>query len=438
MAESAGGSGIRPDQSTGSADVNPPSRAKPRSAGKLGRPFFNVWTAFALASTGDGFAYGAVPLLAVVVDPRPLAVSAVIAADRLPWLLVALPAGSFSDRFERSRVMAYSNLFRAVTFLLLGLLVVTSTVDLGWLIAVVLGNAAGRAIYYSALQAIVPDIVPTTSLDTANGVLTGTEAACEHLGGPIVGSFTFAITRAIPFFGDVAALGLSSLPLGRFRSREQAVVLPAVGSAWDGVRRLFADRRLRLLLYLVAGLSGLQGLVSGILVLVATRDWGVGASAYGVFVAAGAAGNLPGALLADRIVARLGSVVSLLLSAGLAGLGYLLMAVSHNWLPAGAGFALTGFAVGVGTVVSITLRQRLAPAELMGRIGAAWRGIVWGAAPVGSLLAGAIALFGGLRMPLLVAGGAQVALALLLAGPLLNVLGSSSGRPGDPAQDVVV
>ena len=60
-----------------------------------------LWAGFTLASSGDGMLTGAVPLLAVVVNPHPLAVSSVVAADRLPWLLLALPAGAFADKFSR-------------------------------------------------------------------------------------------------------------------------------------------------------------------------------------------------------------------------------------------------------------------------------------------------------------------------------------------------
>lgn len=419
MNSSGAGSGDElPLVSPKAGDESVAAAARPR----LGRRFSRLWGTFFVASAGDGFAYGAVPLLAVFVNPHPLAVAAVVAADRVPWLLAALPAGSFSDRYDRGIVMAVSNAMRALAFGALAVLVLTRTIDLGLLIAVVLVNGGGRAVYYSAVQAAVPDIVPVAGLDRANGFLTGTEAGAEHLGGPIVGSATFAVARSIPFFGDLIALALASIPVGRLHP-PVAKSAQLRGSVTEGVRRLFADRRLRLLLGLVAGLAGLQGLVSGILVLVARHDWGVSAGFYGVFVAAGAAGNLPGALLADKIVTRLGSVFSLILAAGVAGIGYLLMALSHTWLPAGLAFALTGFAVGTGTVVSITLRQRLAPPELMGRIGAAWRGIVWGAAPVGSLVAGGLAVLGGLRLPLIVAGAAQIALALLLAPPLLSVLG---------------
>ncbi|HET9092898.1 MAG TPA: MFS transporter [Acidimicrobiales bacterium] len=390
---------------------------------RLGYRFANLWAGFSLASAGDGFAYGAVPLLALVVDPRPLAVSAVVAADGLPWLLVALPAGAFADRFPRHRVMSLANLFRALVAVMLGALVVTRSLDLVILLVAVLANAAGRAVYYSALQATVPDLVGTDALNRANGRLSGTEAAAEHLGGPVVGTAVFAIARAVPFFGEGAVFGLSTLPLLGARARSSTPPR-ARGGLLEGVKLLARDRRLRVLMTLVAGLAGLQGVVAGVLVLVATRDWGVHESAYGLFVATAAIGNLPGALLADRIALWFGSVRALLGAAFVAGICYLVMASAHSWLLAGVAFAVAGFAIGVGIVVSNTLRQRLAPPELMGRVGAAWRGIAWGAAPLGSLLGGGIALVGALRLPLIVAGIAQCALALVLAPMLMRALGA--------------
>jgi hypothetical protein len=55
----------------------------------------------------------------------------------------------------------------------------------------------------------------------------------------------------------------------------------------------------------------------------------------------------------------------------------------------------------------------------MGRVGGAWRGLVWGAAPVGALAAGSLAAIWGLRLPLVLAGVLQCAVAVLLARPLL-------------------
>jgi MFS family permease len=393
--------------------------------------FWYLWSTFALASTGDGFAYGAVPLLAVAVDPRPFAVSAVVAADSLPWLLAALPAGAFSDRYERGRLMAAVNIARGIVLAVMAVVVGLGDMHVGLLIAFVLANGTARTVYYSASQAAVPELVAADAIGRANGVLTGTEAATEHLAGPILGALAFVARRALPFVADASAVGISGLALLGLRTERPDAAL-AKGSVWDGARLLFRDRRLRVLVTLIAALSGLQGLVAGVLVLVATRDWGVHASLYGVFLAAGAVGNVPGALLASRIVARVGSSATLLSAAVVSGIAYVVMGVAHSWLLAGSAFVLVGFAVAAGSVVAVSLRQRLTPNEVMGRVGSAWRGIVWGAAPVGALLAGGFALLGGLRLPLLLAGSAQCVVAVLLARPLLQHIGRTGGVASEP------
>jgi MFS family permease len=172
----------------------------------------------------------------------------------------------------------------------------------------------------------------------------------------------------------------------------------------------------------VATLAGLQGMEMGILVLLATTEWGVREGAYGVLLAAGAAGALLGSLWANRLVRGFGSAPTLIGTALVSGVGYLVMAAAQNWELAGPAYAFVGFAVGVGSVVAISLRQRLTPERMMGRVGGAWRGLVWGAAPVGALAAGAVAAIGGLRLPLVLAGVLQCAVGAILARPLLHSL----------------
>jgi len=397
---------------------------------------------FALASSGDGFAYGAVPLLAVVVNPHPLAVSSVVAADSLPWLLLALPAGAFADRFERGPVIALANLLRAVAILAAAVLVATDRMTLPLLIVIVLINAGARATYYSSVQAMVPELVKNDALERANGVLTGTEAGTEYLAGPVVGSSLFAMSQSVPFVADAVALIASCLPFVRFRSKASAPAETS-NSVWEGVRLLFADRRLRVLVMMVAALALFQGMEGGVLVLLATTEWGVREGAYGLFLAATAVGNILGSALADSQVRRFGSARTLIGAAVVSGVGYLLMASAHSWVLAAPAFALVGVAVSVITVVAISLRQRLTPNHLMGRVGSAWRGLVWGAAPVGALVAGSVATLGGLRLPLVLAGVLQCVVALVFARPLLrstrnDTPKADSGRDGADAVRVSV
>jgi MFS family permease len=365
-----------------------------------------------------------VPLLALFVDPHPFPVACVAAADTFPWLVLALPAGAVADRFERGRVMAMTNVGRALVLVALALLVGYHRIDLLWLIVLVFVNGGGRAIYYSASQATVPELVGPHAFTRANGILSGTEAAAEHLGGPILGTLAFAAVRALPFFADAAAVGTAGLSLLGFRT-ERLKPGPAHSSILDGLRQLMRDRSLRLLVTLLAALAGLQGLVMGVLVIIATVDWGVTKSLYGLFLAAGAMGNVPGALLADRVATRFGNVRALIACALVSGLAYLVMASAGGWLVAGAAFAVVSFAVYAGSVVANSLRQRLTPRDLMGRVGSAWRGIVWGAFPIGSLIGGSLAALGGLRLPLLIAGAAQCVVAIVLARPLSRSLAAS-------------
>jgi MFS family permease len=376
-----------------------------------------------VSSLGDGFGYGAVPLLALFVDPHPIAVAAVAAADTFPWLVLALPAGALADRYERGRVMAVTNMGRALVLVTLALLVASHHINVPLLIALVFINGGARAVYYAGSQATVPELVEPGSFPHANGILSSTDAATEHLAGPILGTLAFAVTKALPFVADAIAVGVAGLSLLGFRTQRPETE-PEHGSIFDGVRQLIKDRSLRLLVSLLAALASLQGLVMGVLVIIATVDWGVSKSLYGVFLAAGAAGNVPGALLAGRIANRIGNTPTLIASALVSGLAYLVMATARGWLLAGVAFGVVSFAVYAGGVVAISLRQRLSPQDLMGRVGSAWRGVVWGAFPIGSLIGGALAVHG-LRLPLIIAGVAQCVVAIALAGPLTRSLAAS-------------
>ena len=287
--------------------------AVPRHRRRLGRTFTRLWVGFTLASSGDGLLYGAVPLLAVVVNPHPFAVSAVIAADNLPWLLMALPAGHVADQFERGRVTVIANTLRAAAMLAGVALITTDRISLAILLALVLVNASGRAIYYSSFQAMVPGVIDSRDLEQANGVLTGTEASTEALAGPIAGTTLFAVAKSLPFVADAFVLLASCIPFARFHSKAPPEERSDSSSSMlEGMRLLLADRRLRILLLMVASLSALQGMEGGVLVLLATTEWGVRQGVYGLFLATGALGAIVGSFVADSIVRRLGGARALI------------------------------------------------------------------------------------------------------------------------------
>src|SRR5439155_22159323 len=86
-----------------------------------------------------------------------------------------------------------------------------------------------------------------------------------------------------------------------------------------------------------------------------------------------------------------------------------------------------GFTVTMWNVVTVSLRQQVVPAHLLGRVNSVYRMLGWGLMPAGALAGGFVAHAAGLRAPYLVAG-LLCGLSLLAAIPLL--LASRQLQPG--------
>jgi len=63
-------------------------------------------------------------------------------------------------------------------------------------------------------------------------------------------------------------------------------------------------------------------------------------------------------------------------------------------------------------VVTVSLRQRITPDRLLGRMNASRRFVIWGVIPLGQLASGGLAVWIGLR-PTLFVGAAGISLAFL-------------------------
>jgi hypothetical protein len=88
-------------------------------------------------------------------------------------------------------------------------------------------------------------------------------------------------------------------------------------------------------------------------------------------------------------------------------------ATTANPLLVGASMAAGGVAVVLWNVVTVSLRQRITPDRLLGRLNAGYRLVGWGSMPLGALLGGVAAEVLGLRAAFALAAAAEVA---LLAG----------------------
>lgn len=164
----------------------------------LGRYHAALWTAGAAASLGDGIGVVAGPWPVSLLTRDPLAI-ALVAALRLPRLVMPLPAGAPTDRLDRRRLVFVTDGFRAAALPGLGLAVHLSGVPAGaaegfpdgllyWVLvagAVAVGSA--EVLRDDSARTPMPALVPPERLETANGRLRSVEIAAKTLAGPPLG-----------------------------------------------------------------------------------------------------------------------------------------------------------------------------------------------------------------------------------------------------------
>ena len=138
---------------------------------------------------------------------------------------------------------------------------------------------------------------------------------------------------------------------------------------------------------------------------------GLSKPAFGLLLSTVAAGSLVGSLIAERVEQRLGRARSLTLSI----LGNALLvgspALTANPFLVGAAFLIGGITNAIWNVVTVSLRQRITPDRLLGRLNSGYRLVAWGTRPLGAVAGGLLAQAFGLRAVFIIM--APLALALV-------------------------
>ena len=395
----------------------------------LGPAYWRVWWANTGSGVGDGVVTTALPLLAVTITRNPVLVALVSAAFYLPWLLLSLPAGAVVDRYDRVALMWRAQAVQAAVVALIAVLVAVHAAGIAALVAAGFCLGAAEVIFSNSAQAELPRLVPAASLAKANGNLQVSLTLGETFLGPPLGSVLFAAARALPFglgsgsFAASAAV-LSGLPSRGSASGQPLSMAGLRHSVMEGLRWLLRHRLLRIVAVLlgVANFGGQMGQAT--LVLLATETLHVGTRGYGLLFAAAAVGSIIGGLTNPAITRRIGEMPSLIIAMGSFAAVYVAIGLAPDPMVVGLLMACNGFFATMWNVVTVSLRQRIVPDELLGRVNSVYRMIGWGLIPVGSLAGGFAASLGGLRAPY-VAGGVVCGLALLAALPVLLRAGRS-------------
>ena len=123
-----------------------------------------------------------------------------------------------------------------------------------------------------------------------------------------------------------------------------------------------------------------------------------------------------GGLVNPVLTRRLGLLPSLVLPAVIDAAAFVGIGLAPDAAVAAALLAVQGFSVTMWNVVTVSLRQRIVPGHLLGRVNSVYRMLGWGLMPAGALAGGFVAHAAGLRAPYLV-GGLLCALSVCARPP---------------------
>lgn len=316
----------------------------------------------------------------------------------VPTLLFGPAAGVLVDRLDRHRVLLVTQVLSLLQSAALAWLAFSGSITVAWVMALQFAQGLINAVDTPARQAFVVEMVEDRA-DLPNAIaLNSSMFNGSRLLGPAIGgallaatgeAWCFAIDSA-SYVAVIASLAMMRLP-PRARARVTRGVTAFVGELREGVRYAFGFAPVRALLIVVALLSLLGMPYSVLMPEIAARRLNGGPNTLGwLMTAAGAGALLAAGYLASRhTVIGLGRVIVI----GTLGFGASLLAFAFvRWLP--LALAILPFVGGTLLVTASscnTVLQTILPEALRGRVMALYTTAFLGMAPVGSLLAGALA-----------------------------------------------
>ncbi|WP_051722552.1 MFS transporter [Streptomyces albus] len=417
--------------------------APPRKSSLPSR-FWLFWSCLTAGSLADGMTLIALTWAAATVTDNAFHIALVAMAERLPWLLFALPMGALVDRLPRVGLMAVTGAARAAAMLVLGVLLLTTDVPVAVLALFALFFGATEVAYGVAADTAIPLLVPERGLARANGHVRASQILSNDFVGRPLGGVLLKSGLAVPFLGNALLNGASAgaLLLMRRRVNDPPPAPAESGSVREelgaGLGLVWRDPLLRLLASSAVVLNTCYATMLASQVLFVRETLGLDALGYALLLSCAALGGVAGSQYARRLLDRWGVDRSLTAALWVMALCFLGVGVMST-VPVVVGlYALASAGVALWSVTALTVRQVAVPDATLGRVNATFRTVTFGMSAVGMLLggllveaaAGPLGLRDALRVPYLASGAAY----LLLAGFLRLRLGGDrivTGKRGE-------
>jgi MFS family permease len=304
-------------------------------------------------------------------------------------------AGVWVERLNRRKLLVWTQAAACVQSLALAALTLAHTITLGEVIALTAFQGLINAFDMPGRQSFLVQMVDDRD-DLSNAIaINSSMANGARLIGPAIAGLVIAVVGegwcflfdGVSYFAVIASLLMMRIrPVEIRRTRKS--MLEEMREGWDYVRTF---RPIRTILLLFAVIS-LMGYPYGVLMpIFAAQVLHGGAATLGWLTGASGVGALVSALSLAVRRSVVGLTRMLQIASATLGAALILFGLSHTlWLSL-ALMVFAGFGLMQGSSASNTIIQSLVPEDKRARAMSYYTMAFFGAAPFGSLLAGALA-----------------------------------------------
>ena len=408
------------------------------------RPFALLWLGQTISSLGDGAFITALAWEVLLLTGSATAMGLVVTAELIPRLLFLLLGGVAADRLPRRIVMLCSDGGRAFAILLIAVLGWLHVLQLWHLIVLSLLFGVAEGFFAPAYSAIPPQLVEKEELASANA-LTGLSRQMSLLLGPLVGAGLVVLRGPVTAFAfDGLSFVVSAVCLLALRLPPLTITIISViqesdapvsaevltpSSVGQNLRQVGSDLREGMSFVLsgkwfwiglpIAALGNIffSGPLEVAMPKLVHDVYGTGVWFLGIIWTTSAIGSIVGTFLIGQFshLPKRGILMYLMVLLMSVAEIFLGLPFSHASAPIIGCIAngLIGFGLGSFGIIWVTLMQELVPSDKLGRVSSIDQLGAYSFLPVGYALTGIATDRFGPSAVFLIAGIANVVLALI-------------------------
>ena len=390
-----------------------PGTSQPRRLGGLWHhlAFRRLWIGETVSQFGTMVSQLALPLVAILVVHAPtFDVGVLTALETAAFVLVGLPAGAWVERMRFRSVLIVNDLVRAVALGSIPLAYLLGVLTIGQLFAVAFVTGISTVFFDVAYQSYLPQLVSRDQLVEGNAKLQGSESVSQIAGPSVGGLLIQALTAPYAVLVDALSFLWSAAWVAAIRPappRPERKADPNLRrEIGEGLRFVIGNPMLRAIAMCTGSYNFFSSMIVAVFYVLLARQLHLSAGLIGVITSALAVGGLLGSVVASRLARWLGQGpviwVSVVVSAPFA---FVAPFVQRNWslVLLAVAQAILGLGSVVYNITQVSFRQGLCPPDLLGRMNATMRFLVWGTMPLGALAGGALGAGIGVRGTLLIA-----------------------------------